>query len=278
MRLLKQLGAVAAVAFLGSLLVGAVQGNAVLALIAGVATALLALPTYAKVVRWTEHRDAVEVAREGAAASLGRGLLIGAAMFTAVILLIALFGGYRVNGWGSVGGAVTLIGVTAAAAVTEEVMFRGVLFRIIEERLGTWGALVLTGLVFGLMHIINPHATLWGALAIGIEAGWMLAAAYAATRTLWLPIGLHFAWNYTEAGIFGTDVSGKTGSEGLLDGLTSGPAALTGGDFGPEASLVTVAAGLLVTWLFIRLARKRGTVVPRRRRLAPAEPGPTPAQ
>ncbi|GGK70963.1 CAAX amino protease [Sphaerisporangium melleum] len=275
MRLVKQLGAVAVVAFLGSLVVGAVQGSPLLTLITGVATALLTLLTYAKVVRWTERRDPLEVARAGAAGSLGRGALIGAGMFGAVIALIALFGGYRVDGWGSAGGAVTLIGVTAAAAVTEEVMFRGVLFRIIEERLGTWGALVLTGLVFGLMHIINPHATLWGALAIGIEAGWMLAAAYAATRTLWLPIGLHFAWNYTEAGIFGTDVSGKTGSEGLLDGVTSGPALLTGGDFGPEASLVTVIAGLVVTLLFMRLARRRGTVVPRRRRSAPAGAGTT---
>ncbi|GAA1277880.1 type II CAAX endopeptidase family protein [Sphaerisporangium rubeum] len=266
MRLLKQLGAVAVVAFIGGQLVGAVRGVAWPALVLGGATAVLAVLAYAWVVRRTERREPVEVARTGAGAALGRGVLLGAGMFTVVIGLIAAFGGYHVTGFGSVAGPVALIGVMAAAAVTEELMFRGVLFRIVEERVGTWVALVLTGLVFGMVHLVNPHSSLWGALAIGIEAGWMLAAAYAATRTLWLPIGLHFAWNYSGAAIFGADVSGKSGSDGLLDAVTSGPVALSGGAFGPEASVVTVIAGLVLTALFMRLARRRGTIVPRRGR------------
>ncbi|MGP3915880.1 hypothetical protein [Nonomuraea sp. 10N515B] len=86
----------------------------------------------------------------------------------------------------------------------------------------------------------------------------MLAAAYAATRTLWLPIGLHFGWNFAAAGIFGTEVSGNGTPQGLLDGVTSGPALLTGGAFGPEASPYTVVFGVLLTIAFIWLARRRG--------------------
>ncbi|MEV4758803.1 CPBP family intramembrane glutamic endopeptidase [Micromonospora sp. NPDC049559] len=265
MRLLKQLGAVAAVAFAGSLAVGAVSGNAPLTLVLGVATAVLALVTYGWVVRRTERRAPVEVARAGAGAAVGRGLLIGAGMFAAVIVNIAFLGGYRVTGWGSALGALGFFGFTAAAAVTEELIFRGILFRIVEERLGTWLALALTGLLFGLSHLLNPHASLWGAIAIAVEAGGMLAAAYAATRTLWLPIGLHFGWNFAEAGIFGTEVSGKSG-DGLLDGVLSGPALLTGGEFGPEASAYSVLAGVVLTLVFMALARRRGHLVPRRRR------------
>ena len=95
------------------------------------------------------------------------------------------------------------------------------------------------------MHLVNPDATLWGAIAIAIEAGCMLAACYAATRNLWVPIGLHFGWNFAAGGIFSTVVSGNGASQGLLDATTSGPALLTGGDFGPEASLYTVVAGVL---------------------------------
>jgi hypothetical protein len=158
----------------------------------------------------------------------------------------------------------------AAAAVTEELLFRGVLFRIVEERTGTWIALLLTGVVFGLMHLLNPDASLWGAIAIAIEAGFMLAACYAATRNLWVPIGLHFGWNFAAGGIFSVVVSGNGESKGLLDATVSGPTLLTGGDFGPEGSLYTVAAGVLLTLVFMRLAHRRGHIVPRRGRAASA--------
>ncbi|MEV4376652.1 CPBP family intramembrane glutamic endopeptidase [Streptosporangium sp. NPDC049644] len=265
MRLLKQLVAVAAVAFVGSMGVGAVQGNTLLTLVLGVATAALAVFVYARVVRWSERREPVEVATKGAAAAVGRGTLIGIGMFVAVIANIAVLGGYRVVGQGSVSGAVALFGFMAAAAVTEELIFRGILFRIIEERAGTWLALALTSLLFGMSHLFNPNASLWGAIAIAIEAGAMLAAAYAATRTLWVPIGLHFGWNFAAAGIFSTEVSGNGATEGLLHGVTSGPALLTGGGFGPEASPYAVAFGALLTIVFMWLAHRRGNLVPRRR-------------
>ncbi|MGI5290474.1 CPBP family intramembrane glutamic endopeptidase [Nonomuraea polychroma] len=265
LRLLKQLVAVVAVAFAGGMVVGAVQGNAPLTLVLGLAAAALAVFVYARVVRWSERRPPVEVAAKGAVAATGRGVLIGVGMFAAVIVNIAFLGGYRIEGLGSVWGAVGLFGFMAAAAVTEELLFRGVLFRIVEELTGTWTAMTLTGVLFGLSHLFNPNASLWGAISIAISAGGMLAAAYAATRTLWLPIGLHFGWNFAAAGIFGTEVSGNGTPQGLLDGATSGPALLTGGAFGPEASPYTVVFGVLLTIVFIWLARRRGNLVPLRR-------------
>ncbi|WP_345638701.1 CPBP family intramembrane glutamic endopeptidase, partial [Rugosimonospora acidiphila] len=214
MRLLKQLLPVVAVAFVGGQVVAAVQGNALLCLVLGLATAVLAVFVYAWAVRWAEHRAPVEVAVKGATTRVGLGVLIGVAWFAAVIGNIAFLGGYRVHGFGSAAGPIGLFGFMAAAAVTEELMFRGVLFRLIEGRLGTWIALVLTAALFGLWHSINPDATVWGAVAIAIEAGATLAAAYAATRKLWLPIGLHFGWNFAESGIFGTEVSGNGQTQG----------------------------------------------------------------
>ncbi|GAA3392263.1 CPBP family intramembrane glutamic endopeptidase [Cryptosporangium minutisporangium] len=275
MRLLLQFGAVAAVAFVGSTAVGAVHWNAPLTLVLGVMTAGLSVLAYAWVVRRTERRAPVEVARKGAGGALVRGVLIGVGMFGAVILNIAFLGGYRVAGFGSVTGAVALFGFMVAAATTEELLFRGILFRIVEQRIGTWLALILTGLVFGLSHLFNPHASLWGAIAIAVEAGGMLAAAYAATRTLWLPIGLHFGWNFAEAGIFGTDVSGTDAPDGLLDGVMSGPVLLTGGEFGPEASLYSVLAGALLTIVFLWLAHRRGRLVPLRRPATAADQATT---
>jgi membrane protease YdiL (CAAX protease family) len=275
MRFLKQFLVVAAITFAGGQAVAAVQGNAFLTLVLGVGTAVLAVLGYAWVVRRTEHRAPTEVARAGAVGRLARGTLIGAAMFAAVIANIAFLGGYHVNGLGSVSGAVAIVGFMAAAAVTEEVLFRGVLFRIVEERAGTWLALLLTGVLFGMMHLFNPDATLWGATAIAIEAGFMLAACYAATRNLWVPIGVHFGWNVAAGAVFSSVVSGNGDNKGLLDATTSGSVLVTGGDFGPEGSLYAVGAGLLLTVVFLWLAHRRGRIVPRRRRTADAAPTAT---
>ncbi|MEW2493543.1 CPBP family intramembrane glutamic endopeptidase [Streptomyces nodosus] len=270
MRLVWQLLAVSAVALIGGRSATAVQDNPWLTLGVGLLTAVLALPVYGWVVRRTEHRPSTEVAREGAAAAIGRGVLIGVALFGAVIANIAFLGYYTVDGLGSPSGAVGLFGFMAAAAVTEELLFRGVLFRIIEERTGTWIALTLTGVLFGLAHLLNPNASVWGAIAIAVEAGGMLAAAYAATRNLWVPIGLHFGWNFAASAIFSTEVSGNDTAQGLLNATTSGPVPITGGDFGPEGSLYSVLFGVLVMIVFLWLAHRRGHLVPLRRDTARA--------
>ena len=268
MRFVKQFVVIVVVGAVGSAAVSAVEGNALLTLIFGMATAALTVLAYRWVVGRTEHREPTELAWDGAVVRLARGALIGAGMFAAVILNIAFLGSYHVHGLGSVTGAVGLLGFMAAAATTEELIFRGLLFRIIEERLGTWITLGLTGVAFGLMHLSTPDATVWGVIAIAIEAGFMLGACYAATRNLWVPIGLHFGWNIAASGIFSVVVSGNGESKGLLDASMSGSTLVTGGDFGPEGSLYTVAAGLALTVVFMWLAHRRGNIVPRRSRAA----------
>ncbi|MGC0385849.1 lysostaphin resistance A-like protein [Streptomyces sp. SAI-129] len=277
MRFVWQFLAVLAAYAVGGVAINAVKDNDWLSLVVGLTAAALILFVYGWVVRRTERRQALDVALEGAGAKLGWGTLIGVGMFSAVIVNLYASGHYEVDGLGSVPGAIGLVGFMAGAAATEEVVYRGVLFRIIEEHIGTYLALGLTGLVFGLSHLLNEDATLWGAVAIAIEAGFMLAAAYAATRNLWLTIGVHFGWNFAAGGIFSTVVSGNGDSEGLLDTTMSGPKLLTGGDFGPEGSVYSVGFGVLLTLVFLWLAHRRGNIVPfgARRRAAGANSAAT---
>ncbi|MGB6057004.1 MAG: CPBP family intramembrane glutamic endopeptidase [Microthrixaceae bacterium] len=223
---------------------------------------MLSIVAYRWVVRRSEHRDPVEADLEGAAPSIAWSTLVGVGLFGAVIANIALLGDYTINGLGSPGTAVGLFGFMAGAAVTEEVLFRGILFRVVEERTGTWVALTLTGLLFGLLHLLNPNASLMGAIAIAISAGGMLTAAYIATRKLWVPIGLHFGWNVAASAIFSAEVSGSNNPQGLLDTTMSGSALLTGGHFGPEASVYAVVFGVLATGVFMLVAHRRGHMVP----------------
>jgi hypothetical protein len=150
------------------------------------------------------------------------------------------------------------IAAAAMAAVGEEIIMRGVAYRLFEEGFGTTIAVLLSGALFGVLHAANPGSTIESTAAIALEAGILLAAAYVLTRSLWFPIGLHFGWNFTEGGIFGTSVSGGKSATGLIATHVSGPNYLTGGLFGPEASLPAVLVCLTAAAVMLVLAARRG--------------------
>src|SRR5262249_14558687 len=106
----------------------------------------------------------------------------------------------------------------------------------------------------------NPGATVFSSIAIALEAGVLLAAAYVVTGRLWLPIGLHAAWNFTEGSVFGMSVSGGRQAASLFGGTLSGPAILTGGAVGPEASIVAVVVCLALAFLLLRRAVRGGRI------------------
>lgn len=261
-------------AFVALLVVTGVVGGIVRALASGaggtVATvvsdlvrAAAALALYVGLVRLVERRPVVELAGGSAGKELLRGVAIGAGLFAAVIGVIALAGGYRITGLGTAPGVAILLSASIAAGIAEELAFRGLLFRITEELLGTWGALAISAVVFGASHLSNPGATVWGAIAIAIEAGVLLGAAYVATRRLWVPIGLHIAWNFTQGGIFGVTISGSgLGTDGLFRSTLGGPTLITGGSFGAEASLPAVLLCLAVGVAFLVLAHRTGRIRP----------------
>lgn len=217
---------------------------------------------YIGYVRLVERRRADELSGRGAVRETGAGIALGAGLLVATIGAIAALGYYQVTGSNPVSAVVPTFAMAVAAGYVEEVLFRGVLFRIIEESLGTWIALALTSLMFGFAHMMNPNATLFSTFAIAMEAGVLLGAAYVLTRRLWLAVGIHFAWNFTQGGIFGGRVSGLT-MDGLLESELSGPTLLSGGEFGVEASIFAVALGVGTgIWFLVRAGRKGHFIAP----------------
>jgi membrane protease YdiL (CAAX protease family) len=196
---------------------------------------------------------------------LGVGFLGGAAGLTLSVGLLAIFGWYQFGGPPGKAGAHSATSEFVGAVllfflvgVFEEVFFRGIMFRLLEQWLGTWLALGLTSLQFGFAHFHNPGATWASTVGITLEAGVLLAAAFVVTRNLWAPIGLHWAWNLFEGPVFGTPVSGMDLPH-LLHPVLSGPALWTGGAFGPEAGLICMfvggAAGILLMGVAVRRGR-----------------------
>jgi membrane protease YdiL (CAAX protease family) len=192
------------------------------------------------------------------------GLIAGAVLFSAVVGVLWLLGSYHVvavhpdTHW-----LLALVTVGLGAGIGEEIVCRGVLYRIVEEGLGSWIALLFSALFFGAAHLHNPGATLWAGLAIAIEAGILLGLIYLVTRSLWVCIGLHAAWNFVQGTVYGIPVSGTT-ADGWLVSTRSGPDWLSGGAFGAEASVVALVLCSLVSSALLAIALRRGNLVPPR--------------
>ena len=217
-------------------------------------TAVVVVAALVAVYVWVGRRPP-ELSRPFAR-ELGTGLAIGSGMFVLAVLIISVFGMYHLDGWGSFGGMLDALGLALMAGVFEEMVIRGVVFQWLRGRLGLWWALGISALVFGLLHLVNPGASLVGALGIAVEAGVMLGLAFVATGRLWLAIGIHTAWNFTQGGVFGLPVSGIA-SDGLLRSHLTGPAWLSGGGCGVEGSIITVLLGVAASVVLYRHAVKR---------------------
>jgi uncharacterized protein len=197
-----------------------------------------------------------------AARDLFLGVTLGTALFSAVILELTLAGFYRVTAVHVTYDLAVAALLLVADAAIEELLFRGVLFRLVEEWAGTWIALAISAAIFGLAHAANPGATWLSSLAIALEAGILLGAAFVVTKNLWFPIGLHFAWNFCEGPVFGTSVSGHTFLTSALSARLAGPAILTGGRFGPEAGLAAMLTCVAAAVALVFIAKARSLIVP----------------
>jgi membrane protease YdiL (CAAX protease family) len=202
-------------------------------------------------VRFIDRKPNRDLELKGAAGEWGIGVGLGAGAMALTIGVIALLGGYRVTGHNGPEVLVGILSMALVSGITEEILLRGVVFRLMERWLGSITALAFSAALFGALHIFNPNSSWLAAFAIAIEAGIMLGAIYMLTRRLWAAIGLHMAWNATQGGIFGVKVSG-TEVPGLLTSEAPGSTLISGGAFGAEASLpamiICTALGLSILW------------------------------
>ncbi|MBW8784559.1 MAG: CPBP family intramembrane metalloprotease [Novosphingobium sp.] len=233
----------------------------------GAAAAILAFKGYK---RWIERAPDRELEGRGAVPEVVAGLAFGFALFSAMTAAVAALGGIEiagVRGWGQIW---AMLALAIFSGPFEEILFRGIALRQLERLVGTWGALALTSAFFGAAHLANAGATWFAALAIAMEAGVLLGAAYLLTRRLWLAIGIHSGWNFTQGWVFSIPVSGGRAPLGLLVTRRIGPEWLTGGAFGLEASgvamVVATAAGVALLWWAARFGRivPFGTPIPSR--------------
>lgn len=148
-----------------------------------------------------------------------------------------------------------LFGIGLATGYSEELGFRGYILQNMEEGIGLRWAVLVSCILYGAMHMANPNSTILSGLLI-MGFGFLRIFGWLRTGQLWLSIGMHAGWNFFQGPIFGFSISGLE-SNHLIKHTLKGPTWLTGGEFGPEASLFIIPILILALFLMYLWSRKR---------------------
>lgn len=214
---------------------------------------LLAL--YYLVFNWGtggNHLDAKKLAGH-----LCSGFLAGFLLITVVAALLYLLGDYKVVSVTFQPSLIRALAFFFFVACAEEAIFRGVLFRIVDQRWNFLTAMIVTGITYAVLGITYSDANLWAGVAIAV-AGLLMGAAYKSSGTLWFPIGMHWAMDFTLVSLLGFPMSGDYELPSLIHSSTNGSAPLTGGDSSPVPSILFALLGILLTaFLSKRAYQKR---------------------
>jgi membrane protease YdiL (CAAX protease family) len=227
---------------------------------AGVSFALL-LWAFILYTKYIEKRKSQEILVKGWLGEIGIGFLVSL-ILVCIVVCVLFFSKYFI-----VSSIINnkrffldLFVKFFMGAFIEELIFRLIIYKLTEELLGTWIALLIQVLLFGFAHGLNDNATLFTTFSVVIVGGLVYCAAYIYTRSLWLPLGFHFGWNFSQSGIFSMPNSG-TPYEGLLLTNISGPEWMTGGNWGIEGSYIAIFLCLIIGIAIMFLAKRKAYIV-----------------
>jgi membrane protease YdiL (CAAX protease family) len=219
-------------------------------------SAAVAVAGYRWFVMRLERRPITELALAGAGRELWGGLGIGALLVVATYSVLLASGAFTITGAAATGVLLKPFPEQVMVAVFEEIVFRAIVFGMLQKFWGTKIALGVSTVIFVVAHMPNEGFSVLGA-AMTAAASLALSGAYLLSGRLWLPISMHFAWNYFSDAVFAVPVSGHP-ARGWLQVATSGPAWLSGGTYGIEGSIVTGVTWSMAAIALLTIAHRRG--------------------
>ena len=235
--------------------------NDVKALLVAVAEAFIATTAYIFLFRAYDKRRIHELSAATFSNSAVIGFLIGVLSQSLLILIIYLAGTFLVVNVNPVSVLISPFAFALTAGFVAEIIMIGIVFRLLEQQIGTVVALLIFIILFAILHINAKGATVISVGATAMQAGLMLPAAYVLSRNLWLPVFLHLGWDFTEPGIFGGINPSSSLTQGLLTSKISGNSLLTGGETGPQDSLSSLLLCLILGLVFLLLAKRKNNFV-----------------
>jgi CAAX protease family protein len=219
---------------------------------------LLILAGYISFVKFIEKRKADELSMKRVFPDMFKGIAWGMLSIGGILLLLALTGSFSVSGVNSNIHTYQMVLMLFLLSTTEEILYRGLFYRLIEKWYGTAIALIISSILFSILHLGNDYFNLFSFLAI-ITGGMIMGLIYTKTRSLWWPIAAHFSWNYTQV-IMGVRLSGtdQFNNLSLFNSSFTGNTVLTGGDFGVENSIITILYTVIVVIVLWRMINEKG--------------------
>jgi len=218
--------------------------------------------TYYILFRFYEKRPITELSGKGILTSLIGGFLFGFAILSLVILILYLMGYYEVISFSGYSYFLGPFSFLVIAALIEEVLFRGVLYRILENWLGTFIALVIISFLFEIPHLLNDNVTLLSVL-LGLLFGYAHSIMFTYTKKIWLPFAFHLGWNFAQP-FYGSNLSGLEDVGSILKSKFVGPELITGSIYGIEDSLLSITFLFVVCVVFTFLSIKNNKIVARK--------------
>ena len=225
--------------------------------IAAISVAFVYMLVYSQI----EKRKISELSVNNLSKNIFTGIVLGVVLQSLTIFVIYLDKGFSIISVNSFTYLLPSLTMGFTAAILEEILFRGIIFRITEEKLGSYLSLLISALLFGAIHLMNPNSSLIAAFGLAIQAGFLLGAAYIYSRNLWFPIAIHFAWNFTQSGIFGAATSGNNVGKSLITSKIEGNEWITGGKFGPEGSVQATLFCLMAAIILLALSKKQNKII-----------------
>jgi uncharacterized protein len=229
--------------------------------IAGTVFAILVCVIYIVLYSRYEKRTVTELSLRHLFNYLTGGILLGLGLASAIILIQYLTHTISVTATRPFLPLLPTLWNTFVNSTIAEVLIIGIFFRITEEWLGSWLALLTLAVLFVILHITAPGATLISAIAVSMHAALLLGSAYIYTRSLWVPVAIHFAWDFSFAGLYGASINGYTMDNSLLGTRTTGSDLLVGGYFGPEGSIQAALLCLFTGIIFLNLCRRQNKII-----------------
>ena len=253
---------IASVVFGCILVVGAVFKDLIINrnisyLLQGIIVPTLTVVSFSWLYKVFEKRKFTEFSTNGIGKNLTIGLMLGSVLYSLPILTAYLKGGYdAVVSINSVVFIIPPLGMALSTSILEETLFRGFIFRIVEEKLGSYLALLFSAIIFGLPHIVSDNSA---GLILAITFGLLLAIYYMYSRNLWCVIAIHFVWNFFNEYIFGINV--RHSHTKLITFKIEGSEWFAHGTFGPQADILAGVFILAVAITFLILCHKKGKIV-----------------
>jgi len=246
-------------------------GEAAASILRRAAIFAAAVSSYWAFVRFCERRPVVELSPRWRWTVLAA--VAGAGSIGPTIVFLYATGLYQLVGYRGFDGVAGMLVIIAIAAVLEELAFRALLFRILEETVGTTAAFLASAVVFSAVHLTNHGVHAITPLTVTL-AGLMWAGLYIIWRNVWVTAAHHACWNATIF-LIGVPLSGEEWtSQAPWQTAVRGSALWTGGSFGPEDSLFNILVMTLICALLVWIAKRRGRWNPGPFRLAPGGTGP----